>query len=328
MLSRVADALFWMNAYIERAENIARYIHVNMHLMLDLFLDKAEGQWKPLIITSGDEEQFLKKHSEYTEENVIHFLTFDETNPNSILSCIHSARDNAKSIKEIISSEMWEQLNNFYLLVKSNSRKRNIENLHGFFKSVKMESHLFSGLTDATMLHNEGMYYSQLGRMLERADKTARIVDVKYFMLLPKAEFSDSPYDIIQWGALLKSISAFEMYRKKYRKITSRNIVKFLIFDEVFPRSIYYCINSASICLNQLEDSFKGAKEAQEKLHVISNYLTKFNVDEVIEGGLHEFIDTIQLNLVYLGESIQNSLFSLDETATPVKSVDLQNIYQ
>lgn len=315
MLSRVADALFWMNAYIERAENIARFIHVNMHLILDNFSHKEEGSWRPLINAMGDEDAFFKKNEAVTEGNVIYFLTFDETNPNSIISCISAARDNAKSIREIISSEMWEQINYFYLLVRRNSRKRKIENLNDFYKQVKLQSHLLTGLMSSTMLQNDGAYFGYLGRMLERADKTTRMVDVKCFILLPATEFSDSPYDILQWSALLKSLSAFEMYRKKHRKITSLKVVNFLLFNEEFPRSVKHCINSSFHAINHLEEDGQGNNIKNTTLNNLNDWLLDSSMDKVIQMGLHSYIDELQLKLSAIIDEIHKTYFFLDHAA-------------
>ena len=185
LLSRVADSVYWMARYIERAENVARFIDVNLNLMLDLPLDTAQ-QWQPLVDITGDSQEFLERYGSADPQNVIRFLTFDADNVNSIVSCLRAARENARSVREIISSEMWEQLNESYLMVNDAARSGGtLTDPQDLFASVKMASHTFAGVTDATMTHGEGWHFCQLGRMLERADKTSRILDVKYFMLLP-----------------------------------------------------------------------------------------------------------------------------------------------
>src|SRR2546428_756171 len=234
MLSRVADSIYWMSRYIERAENVARFIDVNLNLMLDLPVGSAQ-QWQPLVDITGDTEEFARRYGSATQQNVIQFLTFDQENVNSILSCLRTARENARSVREIISSEMWEELNRFYLLVNSAASSTGTIELTEFFDSVKLSSHLFTGVTDSTMTHGEGWHFCQLGRLLERADKTSRILDVKYYILLPKVSDVDTPFDDIQWAAVLRSASAFEMYRKKFGRIAPRRIVEFLITDQEFP---------------------------------------------------------------------------------------------
>ncbi len=241
LLSRVADAVYWMARYIERAENIARYIGVNLNLQLDLPLDPAH-QWQPLIDTSGDTEAFRDRYGEATQARVIEYLAYDTENPNSIASCLRLARENARSVREVISSEMWAQVNSMYLQIQAQRSMPEPERLLDAFREIRLGCHLFGGVTDATMTHNEPWHFLRLGRKLERADKTSRILDVKYFMLLPSTRDVGTPYDDIHWAAVLKSVSGFEMYRKKYGRITPRDVVDFLVMDREFPRAVSYCI--------------------------------------------------------------------------------------
>jgi len=165
MLSRVADSLYWMSRYIERAENVARFIDVNLNLMLDLPAGATE-QWAPLVITTGDDALFAEQYGKATRENVIQFLTFARENPNSIISCLRAARENARSVREIISSEMWEQVNTFYLMVTDLSAAVRVKEApYEFFREIKMASHLFEGLANATMSHGEGWHFCRLGQM-------------------------------------------------------------------------------------------------------------------------------------------------------------------
>ncbi len=164
MLSRAASSIYWMSRYLERAENVARFVSVNVHLMLDTGLPPDSAQWKPLVTTSGDDADFAKRYKEHNEKNVLHFLTFDEKNPNSILSCICSARENARTVREVISSEMWEQINALYHYVQKHSRKRRIDNLQEFYVHIRTNSHLFAGLSENTMSHGEGWHFARMGR--------------------------------------------------------------------------------------------------------------------------------------------------------------------
>ena len=217
MLSRVADSIYWMSRYIERAENVARFVDVNLNLMLD-FPGGADHQWQPLVDITGDTEEFEERCGEATEASVIRFLTFDTKNPNSILSCVRAARENARSVREIISSSMWEHLNQSYLMLTAAAADRSeVSDRHELFAAVRTASQAFTGITDTTMTHNEGWHFCRLGRQLERADKTSRILDVKYFLLLPKVDDVGTTVDDVQWAAVLRSASAFEMYRQAPR---------------------------------------------------------------------------------------------------------------
>jgi len=313
MLSRVANSIYWMCRYIERAENVARFIDVNLNLLLDLPSDEIE-QWSPLIMITGDQQLYAKKEQAYNQEEVIWFLTFDRNYANSILSCVAAARENARSIREIISSEMWEHLNNFYLeLIKEDSIKMAIQDPNRFFKIIKMRSHLFTGLLDSTMSHGEAWNFARIGMMIERTDKTSRILDVKYFMLLPTANLVNAPIDHIQWISVLKSASAFEMYRKEFHQITPANVANFLIFNRAFPRSIYHCIEKSQICLHRITWSPLGnaSNEAEKKLGRLRADLEYTDIHEVIEAGLHEFLDDLQTKLNTIGGVIGTSFFNL-----------------
>ncbi len=258
MLSRVANSIYWMCRYIERAENVARFIDVNLNLLLDMPAEE-DRQWSPLIMTTGDQELYEKKERVYNQEEVTWFLTFDREYPNSIISCLSAARENARSIREIISSEMWEHLNTFYLeLIQEESIKLALNDPSRFYRIIKMRSHLFTGLMDCTMSHGEAWNFARIGMMMERADKTSRILDVKYFMLLRQADLVNTPIDSIQWIAVLRSASGFEMFRKELHHVTPRNVANFLIFNRHFPRSIYHCVDKALVCLHRISGSPNG----------------------------------------------------------------------
>src|ERR1700688_819107 len=257
LLSRVADAIYWMARYIERAENVARYIGVNLNLQLDLPMEPNQ-QWQPLIDTSGDTAEFKKRFGEATQANVIEFLTYDAANTNSIASCMRAARENARSVRETISSEMWTQVNSMYLNMQGQGRMPDPGQLPEIFRAIRLGCHLFQGITDATMSHSEAWHFVRMGRKLERADKTSRILDVKYFILLPSARVVGTPYDDIHWAAVLKSVSGFSMYRKKHARIVPSEIVDFLLMDREFPRSIRFCVHSADESLHAITGSPVG----------------------------------------------------------------------
>ena len=251
LLSRAAEAVYWMARYIERAENVARFIDVNLHLQLDLPLEPAH-QWQPLIDTSGDAEVYRERYGKARKAIVIKFLVWDTSNLNSISSCLRAARENARSVREIISSEMWEQVNSMYLRIQSQRALQDSERLAEILRGIRLGCHMFEGITDATMSYNEAWHFLRLGRQLERADKTSRILDVKYFMLLPSVNAIGSPYDDIHWSAVLKSVSGFEMYRKRHGRITPRSIVDFLVLDREFPRAIRHCLRASDESLHAI----------------------------------------------------------------------------
>jgi uncharacterized alpha-E superfamily protein len=313
MLSRVANAIYWMCRYIERAENVARFIGVNLNLLLDMPSERGK-HWASLVMITGDQALFNKNNPEFSQEAVVRFLTFDRQYPNSILACLAAARENARSIREIISSEMWEHLNNFYLeLTDPGSPEMAFSDPHRFFKIIQMRSHLFTGLMDCTMSHGEAWNFARIGMMMERADKTSRILDVKYFMLLPRAEQINTPIDNIQWTAVLRSASAFEMFRKQHHHITPRNVADFLIFDRLFPRSIRHCIAKAQICLHRITGSALGSANtaAEKRLGRLEADLAYTDIDEVLEKGLHEYLDDLQTRINQADTAIGMTFFNL-----------------
>jgi uncharacterized alpha-E superfamily protein len=312
MLSRVADSIYWMSRYVERAENVARFVDVNLNLMLDS-PSGEDQQWQPLVNITGDTVDFAKRYHETTQHNVIQFLTFDRDNPNSIISCLRAARESARSVREIISSEMWLQLNSFYLMVNSAAASgKFFESPHEFFTEVKLASHLFTGITDATMTHGEAWHFCRLGRKLERADKTSRILDVKYFILLRSAADVGTPFDDVQWAAVLRSASAFEMYRKRHGRVSPKSIVEFLLLDQEFPRAIRFCLNAARDSLHAISGTPIGTyrKPAEKLLGQLCSDLAYANVDDAMTEGLHQYLDTLQTKMNLVSTGIYETLFA------------------
>lgn len=313
MLSRVADSIYWMARYVERVENLARFIDVTLNLMLDLPDGSAE-QWQPLVSTTGDQKWFAEHYGVATQENVTRFLTFDREYPNSILESLYRARENARSVRETISSEMWEHLNQFYYMVKDASRDNSaLESPHVFFQEIKMASHLFKGITDGTMSHGEGWHFARMGRLLERADKTSRILDVKYYVLLPLVQDIGTPIDDLQWSSVLRSVSGFEMYRKRYHGIDPRRVIEFLMLDHEFPRAIQYCLSSAEDSLHAITGTPKGTFRnlAERKMGQLRSELAYSEVNEIVDHGLHEFLDTLQTKLNTVGEAINETFITM-----------------
>lgn len=311
LLSRVADSVYWMGRYIERAENVARFIDVNHQLMLDLPLDYGD-QWQPIVDTTGDRAAFYERYGAATRANVVRFLAFDASNRNSILSCVASARENARTVRETISSEMWEQINSLYLLVNEASRKVVPDSVPDFCHSIRMACHLFGGISHATMSHNEAWHFIRLGSMLERADKTTRMLDVKYFILLPKPTDVGTPYDDVQWSAVLKSVSGFEMYRKRHGRIAPERIVQFLLLDGDFPRAVRYCVGVADASLHVITGTRTGAFSCvtEQKLGLLRSELDYAQADAIIARGLHEFFDNLQSKMNTIDECIFGDFFA------------------
>ncbi len=317
MLSRVADSIYWLNRYIERAENVARFLDVNLNLLLDMPA-AMEKQWKPLVATTGDLDFFKKHYGEFTAEQVIQFLVFDRKYPNSILSCLQLARENARSVREVISSEMWEQVNAFHTMVAKANQDLSLSDLNALLTAVKEASHLFAGFMEATMSHNEAWNFGRIGRFLERADKTSRILDVKYYMLLPSSADVGTTIDEIGWMVLLRSTSAYEMYRKRstQHRITPAGVAEFLILDPEFPRSIRFCLFQVERSLHHITGTPLGLwrNAVERNVGRVRSELEYFTISEIINNGMHEFLDRLQGQM----NIIDRDIFEVFLSRTPV----------
>jgi len=312
MLSRVADSIYWMNRYIERAENYARFIDVHYNLSLELTPELAD-QWKALVVTTGDWDLYESLYEKAEKSKVIYFLGFDPNNMNSIYNCIVTARENARAIRTEITKEVWEQVNALYYFVKNASEKKvwQQKDPRLFFNKLKMGCQLLYGILDATISRNEGWHFGKIGQLIERADKTSRVLDVKYHVLLPTPEAVGSPIDLLQWVALLKSVSAYDMYRQQNGKLTPLGISQFLVLDKIFPRSMLRCLMVAEQSLKTITGSGDGYSNLAEKqLGILRSRLEYADIQDIFKSGLHEFLDNFQSGLNDVSTSVYNSFFS------------------
>ena len=314
MLSRVAESVFWMSRYLERAENTARFIDVNQNLTLEA--DPGRGpQWLPLVDTAGDRELFDQLELPADREGVLQFLTFETRNPNSIYSCLSYARENARVVRDNITTEMWEQINTLYLMVRQAAGDPQVvRSPYTFLNRVKLASLTLIGITDATMSHAEPWHFVRMGRLLERADKTSRILDVKYFILLPKVQAVGTQLDVVQWSALLKSGSALEMYRKAHGRILPTKVAEFLLLDRHFPRSVRYSLIRAEDSLHRVTGTPVGnfSNRAEQLLGRLRAEFDYTHIKDVIDYGMHEYIDRFQSRLNEVGAATVSTFFEVE----------------
>ncbi len=304
MLSRVAHSLYWMSRYIERAENTARLLEVNLQFLVD-FQNVADSKlnqhWDSLILSTGDEEAFAKLYATADSRTVTEFLAFDLKNPNSIFACVYAARENARMIRDQISVEMWEAINELHLFLKSRTTAAVwADSPTEFFGQIKQASHLFQGLTASTYSRSEGWEFIEFGKYLERADQTTRILDVKYHILLPSATDVGGAVDTAQWQAVLRSASALEAYRRYHvREILPWKAAEFLIFSDSFPRSIHFCVAQVDDFLRRIlgETGARPQSEAGRASRRLLANLQSLTITEVLNQGLHEFLTEIQTAL-------------------------------
>lgn len=306
MLSRVANNIYWMARYIERAENTARLINVNTHLLLDLPKRVRLG-WSPIIDILSSRDDFYSKHDETDEKTVVRFMVTDLENPGSIMSSLRMARENARTIRDIIPREAWEQVNELFLTTKSNSQQV-FTHRHRFdyLRHIILGTQTITGLLAGTMTHDEGYNFLRMGRNLERADMTTRIIDVRSASLLPEMSEDLTPFENIQWMGVLKSLTAYQMYRREVRlRIRRPDVLKFLFHEDRFPRSFYHCLCEVESCLKDLPKNTKPLK----LLSQLQRKLLRTKPESLSQEKLHDHIDELQFGLIKIGNSVSESYF-------------------
>jgi len=306
VLSRVANRIFWMSRQMERAENMARVLGVTSNMVLFGNKDTREQNLMAPLTITGTGELFFSRDKPLTLESLVEFMALDHDNPSSIISCLHLARDNAHSVRWQITSEMWETLNATWLEVRS-LKKAGLAGAEAtrFFDWVKERSHLFLGVTYGTIMRGEAFDFSRLGTHLERADNTARILDVKYHITLPRVEDVGGALDYYQWTSLLRSVSGFETYRALYRdQILPIKVAELLILERRMPRSLAACFDLITTSMDRIQGSDRTAKRLASELHARFMHA---DVEEIFRDGLHEYLTECLDDIGELGARIQRA---------------------
>lgn len=316
MISRVAEHCFWMSRYLERAENTARVLEVNQTLLLD-FAVPVEQQWKPLLIISGIHDM----PGTADEESVQKYLTWETSNLSSIANSISAARENARNIREVISAESWERINFYYLWMQSAAAPALYDtDRSAFYNRIKRINPLISGISEGTMSHGEAWDFFQFGKYLERACQTARILDVKYHILLPTPEHIGTPIDNAHWVAILMSCSGYEPFHKQRPGADPGiAVADFLIFDSIFPRSVRYCL---ARCLESAyaisgRASGKPHNDVERALDDLVSWLNLIRIDDFVEAGLHEALTSVIDRIHEIGDAIHRTYFDQRSRANP-----------
>jgi len=306
MLSRVAENLYWAARYLERAENTARLINVNTNLLLDLPKTVRPG-WGPLIEITGSGELFRSLYPDTDERSVARFLVGDSNNAGSILSSLNQARENCRTVRDFVPREAWEQVNELYLFAKSNlaagiGHRRRYEYLRRLILDVQQ----ITGLLSGTMTHDEGYAFMRMGRNLERADMTIRIIDVRSANLLPEQTAELTPFENIQWMSVLKSLSAYQMYRRAMQvRVRRPDVLRFLVKERLFPRAFYHALVELESCLMTLP----RRKLPLAKVHDLQEVVRESQPDTLKQAALHEFIDRLEVGLIELHREISGTYF-------------------
>lgn len=313
MLSRVADALFWMSRYLERAEGVARLLDVCFHLELDLhgvLAGPHELQWTTLAAILMQTVPPAKQAGASPQTSLSNWLAFDLDNPASVLSCVTRARSNARSIRGTINSDVWKELNKLYWkLCDPEFVRRAHESPYEFYHAVESGSHAFQGVCDATLTHDEGWQFMQLGKLLERADKTLRILDIQHQLLHELTDPADVPLANLQWAAVLRSCNAFEAYQKLYvGRVEPERVVEFLLLHPQFPRSVRFSLESASHALTAIHalGSDREMSKADRILGRVLNDLKFAELEQILEGDLHGFLNGIWERVGEVSRAVQD----------------------
>ena len=305
MLCRVADSLFWMSRYIERAENTVRLVDVNLQILLETDganEDNTTTFWHPIIESTGDLPLYSQLFNDFGSRSVMQFLTFSRDNPSSVISCIASARENARMIRDQISEDMWEIINRLYLMLK-NTDPRKIWNSgpYDFYKEIREYSNLFQGVTESTYPHQVGYEFIMAGKFIERADKTGRILRAKLLMddFWGKRDESN-PLDTAQWVSVLRACSAEEIYQQTFSQdVSALEVIEFLILSREFPRSILFCMNKLQQHIHAVSDCpiTHYSNEAERQSGKLISTLNYCDVNEIAETGIFDFLLGIQSSL-------------------------------
>ena len=310
MLSSTADHLYWMARSMERAENTARMLDVTYRMsLLKQAAAEPHHEWRAMLSISGLHEDFEARYAEPTASNVIHFMTLDSKNPGSIHNSIFTARENARAVRGSITSEMWEALNHTWLdMQQTHSHGITEGGVAAFFEWVKERSHLSRGITYGTLLRDDSFRFLRLGSFFERADNTARILDVKYHVLLPSPDEIGGAADYYQWSALLRSVSAFESYRKVYRdQITPKRVAELLVLRPDMPRSLMTCINEVNLLLQEINGP--RASELLRQCGQLHGKLRFGSIDDIFANCLHEYLSEFLERIYALGDLINTTYF-------------------
>ncbi len=312
MLSRIAESLYWMTRHLERADDTARILDINVVYMLEADEGATEeSQWAPLLKIVGADEIYPERYPDkrVTVQRVIHLLTQEREYPGSLHNSLRMARENARAVRDRISNEMWESINELWLAVDKHL-KTTLQPWRAaeFYAYVHREVATFFGLAQGTMMRGESYGFTVLGSLQERADMTARILDVRYHLLLPDLSLVGSPLDYYQWGALLKSLSGFEAYRRRYQGgIRPIDVVAFAVLNPDFPRSLAYCVDGMERALERTGSVQRA--EVPEAMAALRAHLSNVTSEEILDRGLHEYLERFLELLADLTSALQGDYF-------------------
>ncbi|MCT2401660.1 alpha-E domain-containing protein [Novosphingobium mangrovi (ex Huang et al. 2023)] len=307
MLGRAANGVYWMNRYLERAENAARLIDVGFHLALTRGdKESADEEWKSVLTTTGQVDAYLELYSDFNGPQVFNYLLRDKDNPASVLRMVENARTNARVVRTSLTNSVWEATNEGWMILSEMlARPVRETNLGEVLTAIRRQGTLVRGAMEGTMLRNEVFNFARIGTFIERADNTARILDVKYYVLLPSAAWVGSSLDNVQWDTLLRSVAGNRAYSwLNAASMEPRGIARFLILDGQFPRSLVFCYEKIRSNMAGLAKEYGHEVSAHELLRDAGARLHQTSIEEIFEGGLHEFLQDFIGKTIEIGNAI------------------------
>jgi uncharacterized alpha-E superfamily protein len=293
MLARTANGMYWLARYMERADYVARLLQVAQRMSAVRVDEDSSSEWESAIVAAGGREAYFERYDEVTPERAVEFLAFSADNPSSIRSCIATARGNARAIRTALTAEMWEAVNGTWLeLAGFDARSMDEDQLADFVEWVKTRSALFHGVHSKTMLRRDGFHFARLGEFLERADNTARLLDVKYHVRLRDPEDVGGVIDYYQWLAILRVVAARRAYRVLFSgRVAPRNVAELLILRLEFPRSLAFCFEQITATLDRIQNSDASrSAEANRQANAMYAQLRYGRIDHIFDTGLHEYL--------------------------------------
>jgi len=292
MLGRSANGIYWMSRYLERAESTARLLEVGFRMALTRGTSDARDEWRSVVKSVGKDADYLAKYEDYSGPQVFNYILRDRDNPLSVLQMIENARTNARAVRTSITREVWEATNESWMSLRDIlSRPVRESNLGDVLASIRAQATQVRGAMDGSMLRNEAYNFARIGTFIERADNTARILDVKYYVLLPSAAWVGSSLDNVQWESVLRSVAGNRAYRWLHAGgMDARSIAEFLILDGRFPRSLLFCYEKIRSNMAGLARQYETETEAHQMLRDAGARLHQASIDEIFEHGLHEYI--------------------------------------
>jgi len=312
LLARFAENAFWMARQMERAENLARILDVNESFARD---NHGEQDWLPIVQLHADDEAFFARHSEASADATVRFYIIDRQNPNSILQCVWAARENARSLRHLISVEVWSQLNVFYRFVADlRPRDLRLADLSHLCQEIKEGCQLHAGIVQGTLYRDQAAIFYQLGKMIDRADQTTRLLDIKYHRLLPDVTDVGSGIDVSQWNALLRSVAGYHGYRRNHPSgVTPETVAEFILLNPLFPRAVAYCVNEIrqNLTILACDPDLSGVSFEPEGLSDLEALMEQ-PIRRILSDGLHEYLDLVQINLRRLTDSVSRGFFGAE----------------